>query len=239
MEGVVRLDIPLVLCQEIYNKIIGNHQTTLVSKERVLELLQQDEAQHQLEKKNEESDGQNANDGEDSELAREVMDSAAVVASTSTGEILSQEATTESFSKSQNGENGAAEIDLSSTGCGTTDNEVDRELNHASPGGGVSESKSQEDEDDSPLNDGVAQNSSNEESIQTVAEPADVAPDGTAAAEKNGEQPLVAYWAWENTLRTHKMKMHLAKGSDLALHVVLAIVVNQVRYERNAIAMTI
>jgi hypothetical protein len=35
------------------------------------------------------------------------------------------------------------------------------------------------------------------------------------------------------------MKMHLAKGSDLSLHIVLAIIVNQVRYERNALAMTI
>jgi hypothetical protein len=30
------------------------------------------------------------------------------------------------------------------------------------------------------------------------------------------------------------MKMHLAKSSDLALHVVLAVVTNQLRYERHA-----
>ena len=53
------------------------------------------------------------------------------------------------------------------------------------------------------------------------------------------EQPLIGYWAWENTLRTHKMKMHLAKGSDLALHIVLAVLVNQLRYERNAIAIAV
>jgi hypothetical protein len=52
-------------------------------------------------------------------------------------------------------------------------------------------------------------------------------------------QPLVGYWAWKNSIMTHKMKMHLAKNSDLGLHVVLAILVNQVRYERNAVAMTV
>jgi hypothetical protein len=52
-------------------------------------------------------------------------------------------------------------------------------------------------------------------------------------------QPLVAYWAWKNSIMTHKMRMHLAKNSDLGLHVVLAILANQVRYERNALAMTV
>ena len=52
-------------------------------------------------------------------------------------------------------------------------------------------------------------------------------------------QPLVGYWLWKNTVLTHKMRMHLAKNSDLALHVVLAVLVNQVRYERNAVALTV
>ena len=53
------------------------------------------------------------------------------------------------------------------------------------------------------------------------------------------EESLIGYWKWENTFTVHKMKMHVAKGSDLALHCVMAIIVNQVRYERNAIAMTV
>jgi hypothetical protein len=53
--------------------------------------------------------------------------------------------------------------------------------------------------------------------------------------EKNGdEQPLVGFWSWENSLRVHRMKMHLARRSDLALHVVLAVITNQLRYERHA-----
>jgi len=86
--------------------------------------------------------------------------------------------------------------------------------NCASPGNGVSESK------ESELSDGEKDATSQDE-------------------DPSREQPLVGYWTWENTLRTQKVKMHVAKGADLALHIVLAIIVNQVRYERNAIAMTI
>jgi len=62
---------------------------------------------------------------------------------------------------------------------------------------------------------------------------------GISEAKRKGPEaqqfdPLVAY-----SLHSHKMKMHLAKGADLALHIVVAVLVNQVRYERNAIAITI
>jgi hypothetical protein len=59
------------------------------------------------------------------------------------------------------------------------------------------------------------------------------------AIQEQESQPLVGYWYWEHSLRSHRMKMHVAKGADLALHVVMAIVVNQVRFERNAIATAI
>ena len=48
------------------------------------------------------------------------------------------------------------------------------------------------------------------------------------------EQPLVGYWTWQNSIRVHRMKMHLAKSSDLALHVILSVITNQLRYERHA-----
>jgi len=56
---------------------------------------------------------------------------------------------------------------------------------------------------------------------------------------EDNDTPLVGYWRWQHTLRCQRMVLHLAKNSDLALHVVMAIIANQVRYERNAIAMTI
>jgi len=55
-----------------------------------------------------------------------------------------------------------------------------------------------------------------------------------STSETRAEQPLVGFWTWENSIRVHRMKMDLAKGSDLALHVVLAVVTNQLRYERHA-----
>jgi hypothetical protein len=53
------------------------------------------------------------------------------------------------------------------------------------------------------------------------------------------QPPLVGYWAWQPSLRSHHLKMHLAKDSDLALHVVLAVIMNQVRSERNALAFAL
>jgi hypothetical protein len=71
----------------------------------------------------------------------------------------------------------------------------------------------------------------------TVDPSSDGKEDGDAGASK-GKQlpPLVGYWMWKHTtfnFQQHKMFMHLAKNSDLALHVILAIIVNQVRSERN------
>lgn len=40
------------------------------------------------------------------------------------------------------------------------------------------------------------------------------------------KEPLVSHWHWRNSYTTHKMQMHLAKNSDLALHTVLSIVLN-------------
>ena len=66
-------------------------------------------------------------------------------------------------------------------------------------------------------------------------------PTSPAAApeEKIPEEPLVGFWSWENTMRVHKMKLHVAEGCDLALHVVLAIVTNQLRLERNVVVSTV
>lgn len=46
--------------------------------------------------------------------------------------------------------------------------------------------------------------------------------------------PLVGWWVWEHTSRRHQLKMHLAKGSDIALHCIVAIVCNMVNVEKQA-----
>lgn len=46
--------------------------------------------------------------------------------------------------------------------------------------------------------------------------------------------PLDGHWIWEHTIKTHKIKMNLAKGTDVALHCLLAVMTNMVSLERNA-----
>jgi len=46
--------------------------------------------------------------------------------------------------------------------------------------------------------------------------------------------PLVGWWVWEHTERRHQMKMHLAKGTDVALHCLVAITTNMVHVEKHA-----
>mmetsp|Transcript_37187 Transcript_37187/g.81426 ORF Transcript_37187/g.81426 Transcript_37187/m.81426 type:complete len:251 (-) Transcript_37187:211-963(-) len=46
---------------------------------------------------------------------------------------------------------------------------------------------------------------------------------------KPDAEELSSYWSWENTLKEHKMVMKTAKGVDLSLHCVLAVLVNVVK----------
>lgn len=46
--------------------------------------------------------------------------------------------------------------------------------------------------------------------------------------------PLAGWWVWEHTQRRHQLKMHLAKGTDIALHCLVAIVCNMVQVEKQA-----
>ena len=165
LEGVIHLDKPLLLCQEIYNKFIGNHQTIVVSKEKALELLEQDNAQHVKD---------HPDDLEEAAADDPVL--------TVDGKVIVP-----------------------------------------------SEDENKEVSPDNTNGD-----------VKTEGELRDAVP--SSSIEDDKEQPLVGYWNWEHNFRAikiQKMRMHVAKGADLALHVVVAILVNQVRYERNALAMTI
>ena len=177
LEGVVDLDKPLTMCQEIYTKLIGNHQTMRIPKSKALMLLSQDVEQHLRE--------ENKNDG--SALTSK-SDKVGVSQAVVNLPILAA---------SRNGE---GSIDPSDS-----DRAAGQERTKAQP------ETSEE----------------YKESDDTEHQPASAPP---------VDEPLLAYWHWDNSLRTHKVKMHLVKGADLALHVVLAVLVNQVRYERNAIA---
>jgi hypothetical protein len=199
LQGVVHLDKPLLLCQEIYTRIIGNHQTSKVSKEKVLTLLRQDMEQHLQNRK-------------DDDLDNESNDLVVAVNTDSSNDMRT---------RSKDHQDSTAVSDLSLTATST---DMEEAATSEAP---VSKADTE--------NDGI-------KGEPTVNEGQNVEANVSSSADSivpPKEQPLVGYWAWENTLRTHKMKMHLAKGSDLALHIVLAVLVNQLRYERNAIALAV
>ncbi|KAA8493079.1 hypothetical protein FVE85_9351 [Porphyridium purpureum] len=45
---------------------------------------------------------------------------------------------------------------------------------------------------------------------------------------------LLSYWEWQNSMKEHKMVLHVAKHSDTLLHVVLAVLANLTMIERQA-----
>jgi hypothetical protein len=55
-----------------------------------------------------------------------------------------------------------------------------------------------------------------------------------SAADAVLHPPLAGWWCWEHTERRHQLKMHLCKGTDIALHCIVAIVCNMVNVEKQA-----
>lgn len=105
----------------------------------------------------------------------------------------------------------------------------------SNPGGGVEEFKVEEPDNEVDGGDATATADAGEAETEGRA---DASTPPATASNKAGEDlpPLVGYWAWKHNsfnFQQHKMILHLAKNSDLALHLVLAIIVNQVRSERN------
>jgi hypothetical protein len=244
MEGVLKLDgsPPLLLCQEIYNKIIGNHQTSIVSKEKVLELLQQDVKNHEDEDDDDELEAVLAS-------ARSQESDEASLPPPPPPLVVETSQSAAPKGGRLNGDNGSkqAENSADENGTGPLNDAVAVSPDHeVDPGGGVSECK--EDEDGNTITSPKASLQQSPRPDPPAANEATsnddvVPPPATAAADVENsneqQQPIIGYWAWNHTLRVHRMKMNLAQNSDLAMHVVLAIIVNQVRLERNAVALAV
>lgn len=232
LEGVIRLDKPMLLCQEIYGKFIGNHQTSVLSKERAIELWKEDVQQHM-------KDG--GVDGDDPFLedqdgifaqfdeAGKMYD--AVVKPSATANATRENVVDEPL-----------ECDMN-----ITDNEQNNEGKGGSPGPPLHSgeqpppqtSVSRVDESrpasDGNNDDDTKQHHDPEVLDERCSQTGSIVDEGV----EEQDESLIGYWKWENTWKVHQMKMQVAKGTDLALHCVMAIIVNQVRYERNAIAMSV
>ena len=225
-EGVIHLEKPILLCQEIYNKFIGNHQTSTLSKTKAIELLRQDLEQHMKD------GGTNCDDAF-------LTDQEAIFAQLNQEAGGKSDLTLDSVDNNEHGDH-SAPIE----GVAAQPEHADVTCEHQ---------QASEMADASKLNAVSAQHNTNEPErsggrLETNEDGwgADVLEASSTISTKEDEpQPnseeddsIIAYWKWENTWKTQQIKMHLGAGSDLALHVVLAIIANQVRYERNAIAMT-
>lgn len=233
LQGVIHLDKPLLLCQEIYTRIIGNHQTSRVSKAKVLTLLRQDMEQH-LQDVNENETG--VENGSPVGVAQVEVESSALGAF-GTCEVIGNGPSVTAVVVARNSADSPPSVDceMAAEGDGaasasTTEIVAEVDGNNSAsrsleiPPAKPSELTIAASSDSAPVESKVGQRIASSSGFGTV---------------ESKEQPLVGYWAWENSMRSHKMKMHLAKGADLALHVVLAVLVNQVRYERNALAIAV
>ena len=257
----------LLLCQEIYNKLIGTHQTSYVSRDEVLQMLAMEEASQQKGSFRAELSPHNEPAGA-TPTASSSESNPMIHAVESFQEGTTSAASTPS-SKRKNSWLGfglipkTASIDESVSIA-----EEPPTKTTASSSGGIFD-KNNENENATKISAHLED--SEEQQLMTLDE---ILPSGlqslldndlptpptskasstrstpknnatsipatnTSSSSLRASQPLVGYWTWKNTYKVHKMRLHLAKNSDLAMHVVLAILVNQVRYERNAVAMTV
>jgi hypothetical protein len=219
LQGVLSLDEPLLLCREIYNRIIGNHQTSIITKEKVLELFQQDHAEHATAE---------TKDTDTNDPIHELLQAN----SQEENELLPGESMEAEWNPDWEETEGHAVYKVVTAGT-------------------VDESTIEQNADEGTqadtTNNKAATTTSNDnssDSIDTTNGKLDLTNEGNHETNSNNnnesprdKQPLVGYWAWENTLRVHKMRLHLAQRGDLAQHVVLAIIMNQVRCERH-VALT-
>lgn len=317
MEGIVNVDGPLIECQEIYNKIIGNHQTQLICKEQARRLLQWDDAQHmqlmnddgvqKVEDRNpfveaihEEEKYQTSPDISQTTKKKALVDTCHESSNIGQGRPLSLspqlvptplppgdtndfEASLANIVAKQQSSNplkswltgwgSSTTMPLSPKPSTKSKRALEVEAMLASlPVHGMSsaaashESSVEEtvtvasnplspeqnaeipdlvDDDDNVqqlLTSKIATSSQmgGEAMGENVAAKPNVEIQvPTTPEEQSPKEALIGYWSWKNTYTVHKIEMHLAKDSDLALHVVMAILCNQVRSERNALAMTV
>jgi hypothetical protein len=269
-------------CREIYNRLIGTHQSSWVTREEVLEMLRLDEAQYrQDDNKNDDNNNNNNNNtqGEPSSPSANKNPSAedgrrqnswfgfGLIPKPS-GSAPADDA---SMATTNTNTNTKEEVESSSSAPGTetpndNDNNNDNNNGDLREGGGGDGLQSlledepptspspnnnnnnmlTDDEEDlfKPIDDSMpvglrALLNDDDYALTSPRHRDEEEDEANSSKKKDEEEPLIGYWTWKNTYRVHKMRMHLARNSDLALHVVLAILVNQVRYERNAIAMTV
>ncbi|KAG7349958.1 hypothetical protein IV203_012555 [Nitzschia inconspicua] len=143
----------------------------------------------------------------------------------------------ESVSSSQQlSDNGNCDVVDHSPLTETAETKTPESSQSPSPGSGVEESKVEAPE--TPQNVATNSAAATKEGVspEEIESPGSTETNAATTPVDNHPHPLVGYWFWKHTtfhFGQHKMFLHLAKNSDLALHLILSIIVNQVRSERN------
>mmetsp|Transcript_43683 Transcript_43683/g.105915 ORF Transcript_43683/g.105915 Transcript_43683/m.105915 type:complete len:894 (+) Transcript_43683:299-2980(+) len=159
--------------------------------------------------------------------------------------LMDESASSSNIDDTSNAMTSEAEDDESEKVIETSRNTTDAVEGEEYPGSGVEESKEERSEatDDQNFTPTYDEKSSAEKSGtegQEMPKDESTQPQETEQEAEGKDEPppppLTGYFSWKHTTMNfaqHKMVLHLAKNSDLALHLVLSIIVNQVRSERN------
>jgi hypothetical protein len=242
LEGYLQLKKPILKCEEI-NSFLGQHQTMLVGEKEAKELEREElatAAEMGGDAYNPQSNYSHSLDVEGTPVEDTATTEATVgedtlgkatAADATIGKTTSGEATGDSKKKTKSfpnlrqfgtwlkhvGEAGS-EWATATPPCNGLDPSTEKDQRRASDGA------------DMDTSDQLMSSHGSVDGGVSVA---------SSSKSNKPLEPLVGFWNWDNTMRVHKMKMHVAEGSDLALHVVLAIVTNQLRMERNVVVSTV
>ena len=262
LEGYLLLDKPTLKCEEI-NSFMGQHQTMLIGKEEARELEKEELAQAAEMHIDAHNPNANFKEAESDPLLEGTASNEDQLATTRAFPRFRKLAKWINGSSSSSGSNSAhpvgsaktessAEFQSSTTDARPTESlPVGKAVYESSavpvprePEAAVEETKDDISDEGSTnqggLTSSTVRNSSNSlASSNGESYPPILTASSSSELRKRELEPLVGFWNWDNTVRVHKMKLHVAEGSDLALHVVLAIVTNQLRLERNVVVSTV
>jgi hypothetical protein len=226
-EGVITLDTPVLMVQEI-NSFTGQHQTMLIRKEDAQKL--KDEELLIEAKLAEKSQVQAGDCMDDEAIATNLEENESQMGTRDGGSAVIPDTAATKMAENSN-------ISVVSGTC--KDEAADGANDSTTSDTRLTASLSVEDKkgktEESFMSDDSAANA------DSTTYDGSTSNGGSATNNEVSDdaQPLVGFWSWDSRIRVHRMKMHVGAGADLALHVVLAVVTNQLRSERHAVAVAV
>lgn len=230
-EGVITLDNPVLMVQEI-NSFTGQHQTMLIRKEDAQKLKDEEIL---IEAKLAEKSQVQAVEGEtncmdDEAIATNLEENESQMGTRDGGSAVIPDAAATKMAANSN-------ISVVSGTC--KDKAANGANDSTTSDTRLTASLSVEDKSGKNEESFMSDDSAANADSTTYYGSASNGGSATNNEVSDDEQPLVGFWSWDSRIRVHRMKMHVGAGADLALHVVLAVVTNQLRSERHAVAVAV